>query len=137
MLRLLWAGLLATALTTLYAVVDPLTTRLLAAQVEAGYPSYTPEEVGTAAGAYVAILAAIGVLGIAGWVVTILLARAGKRAAVWLGVVLCAVGVLVALTGLATPDTSGTIGLAPVFGWLLLAPCAIGAFALAAMWRRA
>ena len=40
---------------------------------------------------------------------------------------------VIALIGLTTPDTSGMIGLAPVFGWLLLIPGLFGAIALVRM----
>ncbi|WP_157162784.1 hypothetical protein [Actinoalloteichus spitiensis] len=133
----LWAGLAVTAAVTAWALIDPSTTRLLAGQIEIGYPSYPSDQIDSAAGAYVAILVSVGVLGMAGWGATLLLVHTGRRwAAAWVGGVLCAAGILVALTGLVTPDTSGVTGLAPVFGWALLAPCVVGVLAVAAMFTR-
>jgi membrane glycosyltransferase len=133
--RWLSAGLAATTLITVFALVDPVSTRFIAAQVEAGYPSYTQAQIDDAVALYVGILVSVGTAGIIGWITALLLVWARKRAAFWTGTVLGAIGVLIAATALATRDTSGTIGLAPVFGWLLLIPCAIGAAALVTMRR--
>lgn len=134
---LLWVGLFVTAVVAACALIDPSTTRFLAHQVEAGYPSYPSDRVDAAVRTYVVILVTIGVLGLVGWVATLLLVRTGRRRiAAWIGAFLCAAGILIALIGLVTPDTSGAIGLAPVFGWSLLAPCVLGAIAVVAMFRR-
>ncbi|MFT4225485.1 hypothetical protein [Micropruina sp.] len=82
------------------------------------------------------ILATVGVIGLIGWFVTIRLARRGRGAARWLDAVVSAFILVIALIGLTTPDTSGMIGLAPVFGWLLLIPGLFGAIALVRMRRR-
>jgi hypothetical protein len=132
-LRALWAGSAVTALITVLALVDPLSTHLLGTHVAAGYPTYTDAEIDRAVAIYVTILVIVGILGTAGWVTTIRLARAGRRSAVWTGAALCTAGALIAVTGLTVTDTSGMVGLAPTFGWLLLAPCAIGVAALVLM----
>ncbi|MFD5214333.1 hypothetical protein [Microbacterium sp. NPDC058345] len=135
--RLLTAGAVATASITLFALIDPVSTRLIAAQVQAGYPGYSSAEIDRAAVMYVGILVIVGVLGALGWGATILLSGRHRRLAFWLGLSLGAIGLLVAGAALATTDTSGTIGLAPVFGWLLLVPCGLGLTALIALRRAA
>ena len=134
---LLWSGLIATALIAVWALVDPLTGKLLARQVQEGYPSYSAAEASGEATIYMLILVTVGVLGVLGWITTLLLIRKGKRAAaVWTGSALCIVGILLAVTGLTMTDESGVVGLAPAFGWALLVPCVLGVLAIIAMWRK-
>lgn len=133
---LLWVALGVCAVTTVLALIDPWTTGLLAGQVASGYPHYGSAQIGAAVSAYVVILATVGVIGLIGWFVTIRLARRGRGAARWMDAVVSAFILVIALIGLTTPDTSGMIGLAPVFGWLLLIPGLFGAIALVRMRRR-
>ncbi|WP_206068870.1 hypothetical protein [Nonomuraea composti] len=124
------------ALTVLAALFPFLDRAVLTDHLEASYPAYTPAAIGDAVSAYLAILATVGVLGLAGWLATIMAARAGKRWAPWLAAGLLVIALCVAVAGLTIRDVSGDVGLAPLLGWLLVLPCVPGAVAVV-LWRRA
>ncbi len=130
----LWAGLALTIAVGVHALLDGSTTHLLVDHLRATYPSYDPHEVDTAAGTYVAILLTVAALGAVGWVSTIWAARTHRPWARWLASAYLAIAFVIALAGLTTVDTSGHVGLAPMMGWLLLAPCAAGVVAVAILW---
>ncbi|HEV6955513.1 MAG TPA: hypothetical protein VKY86_19905 [Promicromonospora sp.] len=132
----LWAGLAATALVTVYAWVDSATSQVLAGHVAASYPAYGAAEVDAAVAAYLAILTTVGVLGAGTWAVVAWAARSGRAWAPAAGTLALVAAVGVALVGLTTRDTSGDVGLAPALGWAQLLPCAIGMVAVALLWRR-
>lgn len=124
----LWAGL---ALTVVTAVVPFFATQLLADHVRAGYPGYTPAQIGSAVTTYQVVLAVLGALGVVAWLATILAVKADKRWARAAAVAGLVLGVSVGLTGLLVRDTSGDTGLPPVLGWAGLAPCVAGVLAVA------
>src|SRR5690606_24078631 len=82
------------------------------------------------------ILLVVGLLGVGGWLVTLWGARRRARWTTWVAVALLLGALVVAVTGLTLQDTSGDVGLAPLQGWLQLAPCVVGALAVASLWRR-
>lgn len=136
--RLVPATLVTGAALTLSAAVLPMTgyfRELLGEHVRVGYPALDSAEVDSAVTAYVAILVAIGVAGLIGWGIALRAVRTGFRGTRWLMAALLATGALIAVSALTIRDTSGDVGLAPFFGWLLLVPCLPGLVALAS-WRR-
>jgi hypothetical protein len=60
----------------------------------------------------------------------------GKRWAPWAISAMFVLGTSVALTALLVRDTSGDVGLAPMLGWIGMAPCFAGLAAVATVWRR-
>ncbi|MET8867956.1 hypothetical protein ABZW11_33920 [Nonomuraea sp. NPDC004580] len=130
---LLYTGAALTAVAALFPFVDKA---VLAGHVSAGYPSYAPGEIDAAVTAYLIILGAVGLLGLAGWLGTVWAVRAGKRWAPWLAGGLLVSAILIAVAALTIKDTSGDVGLAPLLGWLLVLPCIPGAAAVA-LWRKA
>lgn len=132
-LAALGAGLV---LTVLAAVIPLAAGHLLADHVRAGYPTYTPAQIGSAVTAYRVVLSVLGGLGVLTWLATILAVRAGKRWARPTAIAGLVLGVSVGLTGLLVRDTSGDTGLPPVLGWAGLAPCVAGVLAVAWLWPR-
>lgn len=129
----MWAGLGLTLVATVYPFLD---RGVLAAHIQAGYPSYSTAEIDAAAGIYLMLLATVGVLGVAGWGVTLLAASRQKSWARWAAAVFLVAGLSIALSGLTIQDTSGEVGLAPLVGWLQALPCAAGLIAITQLWRR-
>ncbi|GLY34719.1 hypothetical protein Amsp01_007430 [Amycolatopsis sp. NBRC 101858] len=132
-LRALRAGLV---LTVLAAVVPFAAAGLLADHLRAGYPGYTPAQIGSAVATYQVVLSVVGGLGALLWLATILAVRAGRRWARATATVGLVLGVSVALTGLLIRDTSGDTGLPPALGWAGLVPCLAGVLAVAWLWTR-
>jgi hypothetical protein len=132
----LWLGLALTVVATVVPFVDAGATHALADHVRAGYPGYTPSQVDSAVTAYVAILAAVGLLGVAGWLLTIREVRRERRWAPWLATALLVAGAGLALAGLTVTDTDGAVGLAPAVAWLQVLPCLAGLAAVVQLWRR-
>lgn len=120
------AGLLFTlaALAVLYA--DRLTGNLLAAHIQDGYPDLSPSRIEEAARTYLGYLSAVGVLGLAGWAITIRLVARRRRSTPWVATGLFVVGTTVALFDLLVRDTSGDTGLPPLLGWVGLLPSLAG-----------
>ncbi|MCA5894197.1 hypothetical protein LEP48_12685 [Isoptericola sp. NEAU-Y5] len=127
-------GLALTVLMTLVPFLDG-GTRLLADHVRTGYPSYGQAQVDAAVTTYQYLLAGVGVLGVAAWFWTMRAVRARRRWSRGAAVGAFALAVVVALTALLTPDTSGEAGLAPALGWAGLAPCVAGGIAVVLLWR--
>ncbi|MGK3208358.1 hypothetical protein [Amycolatopsis sp. MEPSY49] len=122
---------------TVAATVLPFADRsLLADHIRAGYPAYTPAQIGSAVTTYLVLLASVGALGVLGWLATAWAVRAGKRWARAAAIVLLVLGVATGLTGLLVEDTSGDTGLPPALGWAGLAPCVAGALVVVLVFSR-
>lgn len=127
-------GLALTVLATVVPFLGRPVGRLIAEHVEAGYPGYGPERIQTAVMIYLTVLAAVGALGIAGWITAIVATRAGKRWATWLATAMLVVGTSIGTFDLLVRDTSGDTGLPPAVGWLGLLPSAAGLLAVVLLW---
>jgi hypothetical protein len=134
-LRTMYAGLVLTVVATVAAYVDRYTTHALAHHVRHGYPAYSTERVDSAVSDWLAVLTVVGVLGVAGWTVSIWAVRRGARATRLSASVLLVAGLALALTCLLTKDTSGEVGLAPALGVLGLLPSLAGTAAVGLLWR--
>lgn len=128
-------GLALTAAVAIHPFVDAATMGVLARHIGAGYPGYTSNELATAQGAYLAILALVGTVGAVLWIVVMTGVSRGGRWVRFVASAALTVGVLLSAAALTTLDTSGETGLAPLFGWSLLLPCVPGAVAVALLWR--
>ncbi|MEU8248888.1 hypothetical protein [Nonomuraea sp. NPDC048916] len=132
----MYTGLVLTVAAMIAPYVDRATGHVLADHIRAGYPAYSQERIDSAVTAYLVILTVVGVLGVVSWVWTTWAVRSGKRWARWAATAMFALGTSVALTGLFVKDTSGDTGLAPLLGWIGMAPCLAGLVAVAMLWRR-
>jgi hypothetical protein len=133
--RAMHAGLALTVAATLAPCVDRATTNVLADHIRSGYPGYPPARIDTAVTSYLIILSVVGVLGVGVWLGTIKAVQRDSRWARKAALGAFGGGLVIAATALSVRDTSGDLGLAPVFGLLQLAPCVAGAIALALLWR--
>jgi hypothetical protein len=133
---ILYIGLGLTLLATVFPFIDRATTTVLADHIRDGYPAYDSHDVSNAVTAWLVILTTIGVLGVAGWLVTARAVRAGKAWNRWLATGLLSLAFLLAVTGLTTRDTSGEVGLAPLLGWLQVLPLFPGVAAVVFLWQR-
>lgn len=129
----MYTGLTLTALAT---IAPYIADNVLAEHIRTGYPKYAPAQIDSAVTIYLVILTAVGALGIAGWIWTTWAVKAGKPWAPWAVTTMFVVGTSVALTGLLVQDTSGDTGLAPLLGWIGLAPSLAGLTAVVMLWRR-
>ncbi|WP_217451333.1 hypothetical protein [Prescottella equi] len=124
------------ALTVIATVAPYIADSVLAEHIRSGYPTYSPAEIDSAVTAYLVILTVVGVLGITGWIGTTWAVKAGKPWARWVAAAMFVIGTLVALAGLLVQDTSGDTGLAPLLGWIGMAPSLAGLTAVVMLWRR-
>ncbi|MGW2223091.1 hypothetical protein ACWCSD_49535 [Nonomuraea sp. NPDC001684] len=131
---LLYGGAALTVLVTLFAFAY---RSGLAEYLRAGYPELGPGKIDEGVTTYTVILSVVGALGLAGWLVTVRAAGAGRGWARWLGAGLFVVASCVALAGLTVRDSNGEVGLAPLLGWLQVLPLVPGLVAVVLLWRRA
>ncbi|MGN5632692.1 hypothetical protein [Streptomyces sp. AC154] len=132
----MYAGLALTVLTTIAPYADRATTHLLADHIRAGYPTYSPARIDSAATTYLVLLSVIGALGALAWTVTARAVGSGKRWARPAATGMLLLGICFGLTGLLVKDTSGATGLPPALGWAGMVPALAGVVAVALLWRR-
>jgi hypothetical protein len=131
----LYAGLVLTVLSVAAVYVDRASTGLLAAHLEAGYPSYSASEIDEAVGLWTIVLTTVGALGVIGWVLAIWAVRRGARWAGWLVGSLFTLGTVLALYLLTVRDNNGETGLPMELGLVGLVPSVAGLVAVLLMWR--
>jgi len=133
-LAALWLGLALTvgALIVLYA--DRALGDVLRGHIAAGYPDLSAEALDTAALMYLVYLSVLGGIGVLCWLLIIWSVSAGKRWARWVATAIFAVAACLALTNLTITDTNGEVGLAPLHGWVGLAPTLAGLLAVVLLW---
>jgi hypothetical protein len=136
-LTTLYAGAVLTAVAAAAPVVDRLTGQVLAAHIRHGYPTYSDHRVDVAVTTWLVLLAAVGVVGLASWALTIWAVSTGRAWGRLVATIAFAAGTTVALSALLTKDTSGEVGLEPLLGWIGLLPCVAGLIAVVRLWRRA
>lgn len=134
-LATMWTGLALTVAAAVYPFVDRATSHRLADHIRAGYPSYSDHRIDNAVTAYLVILAAVGALGIVGWLAVIWAESAGKSWTRWMAVGIFTVALCLVVTGLTVTDTSGDVGLAPAIGWTQVLPCVPGLLAIMLLWK--
>lgn len=131
----------AAALVTVAAAVAPYVDRAsghrLADHIRAGYPSYSRGQVAHAVKVYLLLLTLAGAIEGLGWIWAAWGVFGRRMWARWAVTAICTIQIGAALTGLLVKDTSGDVGLAPLLGWIGLAPCVVGGMAVALAWRTA
>jgi hypothetical protein len=127
----MYVGLLLTLAATVAPCLDRAGGHVLADHVRHGYPSYSQDRVDAAVTAWVVVLTLVGALGTVGWVIAIRAVRARAPWARGAATALLVAGATLALAALLIRDTSGEVGLAPLFGGIGLLPSAAGAVAVA------
>jgi len=135
-LAAMWLGLAVTVVAAGYPWLDRATDHRLADHIQAGYPAYTQAQVDSAVTAYLALLTAVGALGVLAWLGTAWAVTAGKRWARAAATAMLVVGLSAGLTGLLIRDTSGDTGLPPALGWAGMAPSLAGVLVIALLWSR-
>ncbi|MEU0740467.1 hypothetical protein [Streptomyces sp. NPDC006134] len=132
----MYTGLGLTVLAAAVPYADRSATHLMADHIRSGYPGYDQARIDTAVDAYVVLLSVVGVLGVVCWLGAAWAVRAGKRWARPASAVMLVFGIGVGLAELLTKDTSGATGLPPALGWVGMAPCLAGLWAVVLLWRR-
>ncbi len=132
----MYAGLALTVVTLVVTYIDHATANDLADHIRAGYPTYSPGHIHTAATTYLVYLSIIGALGVISWLWTIRTVNGGKRWARGATTAMFALGTGISLFDLLVRDTSGDTGLSPLLGWIGMLPCLAGLSAVTLLWRR-
>jgi cytochrome bd-type quinol oxidase subunit 2 len=132
----MYAGLALTVAATSVPLVDHATGNVLANHIRAGYPTYTPARIDTAATTYLIYLSVLGVIGSLCWLWTIRAVKARKRWARETTSAIFALATAIALFDLIVKDTSGETGLPPLLGLVGLLPCLAGLLAVSLLWRK-
>jgi hypothetical protein len=135
-LRAMYVGLVATIVATIVPYVDHATSNLLADHIRDGYPAYTQAQIDSAATTWLVVLSVLGALGVLSWLWTIWAVKTSKKWSRWAASGMFTLGTSVATTALLVKDTSGDAGLAPLLGWIGLAPCLAGLAAVTILLRR-
>ncbi|GAC85122.1 hypothetical protein [Gordonia paraffinivorans] len=126
---------LGAVLTALVAIIPFGMRDVLTDHIRHGYPDFTPDEIDTAATAYLGILGIMGAVGVVAWLTSAWLIRRGTRHARTIVSTIFAAAVAVTATLVFIEDTSGEVGLAPAVGWMQLVPCVVGVIVVALLWR--
>jgi len=133
-LAAMYAGLGLTVAATVAPYVDRASGHVLADHIRHGYPTYTQDRVDTAGNAWLGILTVFGLLGIVCWIGAIWAVKTHKAWARPSATIMFVGGTGLALTALLTKDTSGEVGLAPIFGWIGMLPSLAGLPAVWMLW---
>jgi hypothetical protein len=128
-------GLAVTALVTVAPLVDLFTVDSIAGHVRDAYPAWPAGSVAADRNAIAIYLAAVGVLGMAGWLWAIVLHVRGSRRTRLISTVLFVVGAVIALTDLSVGGESYDRIVPLSYGMAGLLPVLIGAVAVVELWR--
>lgn len=131
----MYVGLALTALAALAPLVDIATVDTLSGHVRDAYPDWGPQLVEADRNAIAIYLAATGVLGTLGWLLTTWAITTRKRWARTATTVGFAAGILVALTNLGMSGEQYEVIVPHAYGALTLLPCLAGLAAVVSVWR--
>jgi hypothetical protein len=132
----LFAGLALTVLATIAPLVDLLTADSIGDHVRAAYPGWSADLVSKDRNAITVYLVAVGVLGLAGWLWSIVAVAHGNRRVRGLSTTLFALGATIQLTTLSIGGESYTTIVPTFHGVLGLLPSLAGLVAVVGLWRR-
>lgn len=132
----LYAGLLLTVLATLAPLIDVLTIDVISDHVRAAYPTWPQKSVLADRNAIAIYLAAVGVVGLAGWIYSLWGFARGKRWVRPVSTVLFLLGATIQLTGLSIGGEAYTTIVPPLYGTIGVLPSLAGLVAVVGLWRR-
>lgn len=134
--RALYGGLLLTVVATLAPVVDLMTVDTIGDHVRAAYPDWSADAVAKDRNAITIYLVAVGLLGLVGWVWSIVAVARGSRRLRAICTTLFVVGATVQLIGLSVGGEAYTTIVPPLHGVIGFLPSLAGLVAVAGVWRR-
>ncbi|MEV0800135.1 hypothetical protein AB0I34_20755 [Kribbella sp. NPDC050281] len=132
----LYAGLLLTVLATLAPLIDIVTIDVIADHVRAAYPAWPQKSVLADRNAIAIYLAAVGVLGLVGWLYAIWGVARGKRRVRAVSTVQFVLGATIQLIGLSVGGEAYTTIVPPLHGIIGALPSLAGLVAVVGLWRR-
>ena len=131
----LLAGLVLTVLATIAPLIDLLTADSIGDHVRAAYPDWSADLVAKDRNAITIYLVAVGVLGLAGWVWSIVAVARGNRRVRGIGTTLFLIGATVQLIGLSVGGEAYTTIVPTLHGVLGFLPSLAGLVAVVGLWR--
>ncbi|KAA5837207.1 hypothetical protein ABT337_15510 [Saccharopolyspora hirsuta] len=135
-IRVLHLGLALTVVAAAAPLIDVATADSLGDHVRSAYPTWPDDLISADRNAIVGYLAAIGVLGIGGWLWTIVGARKHARWVRPVSVIMFALGASVALLNLSLSGGAYTNVIPPLFSALGALPALAGLAAVALLRKR-
>ncbi|TCC50920.1 hypothetical protein E0H75_12250 [Kribbella capetownensis] len=132
----LYAGLLLTVLATLAPLIDLATADSIGDHVRAAYPSWSADDVAKDRAAITIYLVAVGVVGLAGWLTSIVGVARNKRWARWVSTTLLLLGATIQLTDLSVGGEAYSTIVPPLHGVIGVLPSLAGLVAVVGLWRR-
>ncbi|TDE11196.1 hypothetical protein [Jiangella asiatica] len=122
----MYAGLALTVLAALAPLIDIATVDTIGDHVRDAYPRWPDSTVATERNAIAGYLAAVWLIGVAGWILTMRAVAGRRRSARRIAVTMFTLGTLVALTNLSIPGGEYERIVPPAHGALGLLPVAVG-----------
>jgi hypothetical protein len=132
----LFAGLVLTVLATIAPLIDLLTADSIGDHVRSAYPDWSADLVAKDRAAITIYLVAVGVLGLVGWLWSIVAVARGNRRVRGISTTLFVLGATIQLTTLSIGGDSYTTIVPPFHGVLALLPSLAGLVAVIGLWRR-
>ncbi|MDA3646290.1 hypothetical protein LZ318_28935 [Saccharopolyspora indica] len=134
--RAMHIGLALTVLAALAPLIDVATVDSLGDHVRSAYPDWPDDLIATDRNAIAGYLAVIGVLGIAGWLWSIVGTRKHARWARVVSTIMFALGASVALLNLSLSGGAYTNVVPPLHSALGTLPALAGLAAVVLLWKR-
>ena len=131
----LYVGLLLTLLATLAPLIDLVTADSIGDHVRAAYPNWSADDVAKDRAAITIYLVAVGVVGLAGWLTSIVGVARNKRWARWVSTTLFLLGVTIQLTDLSVGGEAYSTIVPPLHGVIGVLPSLAGLVAVVGLWR--
>ena len=132
--RVMYVGLALTAALMLAPLVDLATADSIASHVRSAYPTWPDRLVTLDRNAIVIWLGSVGLLGVVAWLLAIRSARRGRRSARWVGTVMFALGLIMALVDVSVGGGAYQQVIPLAYGLLGLLPPAVGLAAVVLLW---
>ncbi|MFG1812176.1 hypothetical protein ACGFIF_00305 [Kribbella sp. NPDC049174] len=133
--KALYAGLALTLIATLAPLIDLVTADSIGDHVRAAYPDWSADLVAKDRNAITIYLVAVGALGLAGWLWSIVAVTRGKRRARGISTTLFLIGATVQLIGLSIGGEAYTTIVPTLHGVLGFLPSLAGLVAVVGLWR--
>jgi len=132
----LLAGLVLTVLATIAPLIDLLTVDSIGDHVRAAYPDWSADLVAKDRNAITIYLVAVGVLGLAGWIWSLIAVARNTRRVRAITTTLFILGATIQLTTLSVGGEAYTTIVPTLHGVLGVLPSLAGLAAVIGVWRR-